>query len=231
MKTLSIIMAVYNEKDSILKVLERINKVDTGLKKEIIIVDGCSTDGTREILKGINDDSINVIFEDKRRGKGFALRQGFAKAQGDIILIQDADLEIDPFDYPALLRPILDGSFDVVYGSRFLNGRGSTNIINYLGNRFVTMVANILFGVWLTDMETCYKVFRRSMIGGVELICNGFDIDAELTCVFLKMGLPIKEVAISYSPRRRSQGKKLHWTVVLPSLAAIFRCKFNRSKL
>jgi len=222
-------MAVYNEKDSILKVLERINKVDTGLKKEIIIVDGCSTDGTREILKQLNSDNIKVVLEDKRNGKGFALRQGFAKAGGDIILIQDADLEIDPFDYPQLLKPILDGSHKVVFGSRFLKGRGSTNLINYLGNRFVTMVANILFNARLTDMETCYKVFRADLIRESEFRCNGFDFDAELACAFFKIKAPIKEVAISYSPRRRSQGKKLHWTVALPSLAAIFRCRFTKT--
>lgn len=227
MKTLSIIIAVYNEKDSILKVLERINKVETGLKKEIIIIDGCSTDGTREILKQIKADNIKIILEDKRNGKGYALRQGFTKVSGDIILIQDADLEIDPFDYPELLKPILEDSYKVVYGSRFLKGRGNTNMVSYFGNRLVTMAANILFNTRLTDMETCYKVFEADVIKGVEFSCNGFDFDAEFTCGILKKRIPIKEVPITYNPRGKSEGKKLHWTVALPSLAVILKRRFK----
>jgi len=197
------------------------------LDKEIVIVDGCSTDGTRDILKQINDSAIKIVFEDQRRGKGYALRTGFTHARGDVILIQDADLEIDPADYPLLLKPILEDVSNVVYGSRFLKGKGKTNWINYLGNRFVTMAANILFNARLTDMETCYKVFKADIIKGAEFTCNGFDFDAELTCTFLKKGLSIKEVPIYYNPRGKSQGKKLHWTVVLPSLAVILKRRFK----
>ncbi len=227
MKKVSIVMAVYNEKNNLLQVLEKIEKVDIGLDKEIIIVDGCSTDGTRQILKQINAPNIKIVFEKKRRGKGAALREGFATAQGDIILIQDADLEIDPGDFPLLLQPILSGDSVVSYGSRFLRGRGKANLINYFGNRFVTMVANILFQAHLTDMETCYKVFRPEVIKGVEFLCNGFDFDAELTASILKKKIKIIEVPIAYNPRNKKEGKKLHWTVGLSSLLAIFRCWFK----
>ena len=229
MKKVSIVIAVYNEKDSLVKVLEKIRNVEIGLEKEIIIVDGCSTDGTRDILKDrqSRDNYLKVIFEAEKNGKGSALRKGFAVATGDIILIQDADLEIDPVDYPVLLSPILDGSSDIVYGSRFLNGRGKLNYINYFGNRFVTTVANIFFGGNLTDIETCYKVFRPGLIKDMDFLCNGFDFDAELTAMFLKKRYTIREVPITYDPRNRQQGKKLRWTVALPSLAAIIRCKFK----
>ncbi len=227
MKKLSVIIAVYNEKDSLSQVIDRIDRVNIGIEKEIIIIDGCSTDGTRDILRQINGPSIKIIFEDERMGKGYALRTGFAQATGDIILIQDADLEVDPSDYPLLLKPILEGASKVVYGSRFLNGRGRANWVNYLGNRFVTMAANILFNVRLTDMETCYKVFLADVIKDVEFTCNGFDFDAELTCVILKKGLQIKEVPIYYNPRGKSQGKKLHWTVALPSLSVILKRRFK----
>lgn len=227
MGKLSVVMAIYNEKESLLQVLEKIDKVDIGLEKEIIIVDGCSTDGTRDILRQIEAPNIKIIFENKRSGKGSALRLGFANAEGDIILIQDADLEIDPFDYPLLLKPILIGDSNVVYGSRFLRGRGRTNLINYLGNRFVTMVVNILFNTHLTDMETCYKVFRTEVIKDMEFLCRGFDFDAELTALILKKGMKIQEVPITYNPRNRREGKKLRWTVGISSLLAIIRIWFK----
>ena len=229
MKKVSIVIAVYNEKDSLSKVLEKIRDIDIGLEKEVIIVDGCSTDGTRDILKErqSRDTYLKVIFEEEKNGKGLALRKGFAVATGDIILIQDADLEIDPVDYPVLLAPILGGSSDIVYGSRFLKGRGKLNHINYFGNRFVTTIANIFFGANLTDIETCYKVFRPSLIKDMDFSCDGFDFDAELTSMFLRKRYKIHEVPITYNPRSRRQGKKLRWTVALPSLAAILRCKFK----
>ena len=220
-------MAVYNEKDSLLKVLEKIKKVDIGFEKEIIIVDGCSTDGTREILEKLKEQNVHIILEEKRNGKGYALRLGFAKARGDIILVQDADLEIDPFDYPFLLKPITEGKNDVVFGSRFLKGRGKTGFVNYLGNRFVTMIANILFKTHLTDIETCYKVFKADLIKKTQFSCNGFDFDAELTSQFLKRRIDIKEVPISYNPRNKKEGKKLHWTVAIPSILTMIKCRFR----
>jgi len=226
MKKLSIIMAVYNERDNIEKVLEKIFKVETGLDREIIIVDGCSTDGTKEALNKIARSDIKVIFQEKKNGKGAALRIGFECAKGDIILIQDADLEIDPAEYPNLLRPILENKTQIVYGSRFLKGRGMTNAINYFGNRLMTATMNILFGTKLTDIETCYKVFCSDIIKKFDFLCNGFDLDAELTALFLKDKRTIMEVPINYNPRNRKDGKKLHWMTGLSSLAAIIRTKF-----
>lgn len=226
MKKLSIIMAVYNEKDSIGKVIEKILDVETGLEKEIIIVDGCSTDGTREILKKIAAGGIRVIFQEVKNGKGAALKIGFKHATGDIILIQDADLEIDPSEYPDLLRPILENKTRIVYGSRFMRGRGRTNVINYFGNRLMTNTVNILFGTRLTDIETCYKVFSSDMIKGLEFLCDGFDLDAELTALFLKNKRKITEIPISYNPRNKKDGKKLHWITGASSLIAIIRTRF-----
>lgn len=227
MKKLSIVMAVYNERDNIQKVLDKIQNVEIGLEKEIIVIDGCSTDGTKEILEKIKSDNIKIIFEEKKNGKGAALRIGFKHVTGDIILIQDADLEIDPYEYPFLLKPILENKCAIVYGSRFMKGRGETNIINYFGNRLMTLIANVLFGARLTDIETCYKVFKTEIIHGIEFSCNGFDFDAELTALFLKMGKDIKEIPISYMPRDKKEGKKLHWISGITTLWAIIK---NRMK-
>jgi len=226
MKKVSIIMAVYNEKASIAAVLEKIQAVDIPLEKEIIIVDGCSNDGTRELLQEITSNNVKLILEEKRSGKGAALRLGFKHSTGDIILIQDADLEINPFEYPALLAPILEEKADIVYGSRFMKGRGKTGAINYLGNRLMTKTANVLFGSRLTDIETCYKVFKKDLLHGLEFFCSGFDFDAELTAAFLKSRKSIYEVPISYEPRGAKDGKKLHWITGLTSLEAIIRRRF-----
>jgi len=231
MPKLSIIMAVYNEKASIAAVLEKIQSVEIPLEKEIIIVDGCSDDGTRKILQQLDSENIKLVLEERKGGKGVALRQGFEHSTGDIILIQDADLEIDPFEYPALLEPILKGSSDIVYGSRFMLGRGRTGTVNYIGNRLMTKTANILFGSRLTDIETCYKVFKKDIISGMRFSCTGFDFDAELTAAFLKKGKKITEVPISYEPRDRQAGKKLHWITGLTSLKALVRVRFNESTI
>jgi len=228
MKKLSIIMAVYNEKDHIEKVLKNIQEVEASLEKEIIIIDGCSTDGTREILRGIHSDNIKVVFETRKNGKGAALRLGFKHASGDIILIQDADLETDPFEYTILLKPILENRANIVYGSRFLRGRGRTNRVSYFGNRLMTATANMLFNARLTDIETCYKVFKADMLDGFNFLCNGFDFDAELTASFLSRGERIQEIPITYNPRNKKDGKKLHWMAGVTSLKAIIRRRFTK---
>lgn len=163
MKKLSIIIPVYNEKNTILKILRRVEAVALPLEKEIIIVDDCSEDGTREILKNIDPKKYRVIFQEKNRGKGAALKRGFAAAAGDIFLIQDADLEYNPQEYMKLLTPILEGKADVVFGSRFVGNEPHRVLFfwHYLGNRFLTFLSNIFADLNLTDMETCYKVFKK----------------------------------------------------------------------
>lgn len=210
---LSIIIPVYNERDTILEVLKQVDGVDIPLEKEIIVLDGCSTDGTREILRDLKYKNVKVIFEDVRLGKGFAVRRGFKEATGDIFLIQDADLELNPNEYPNLLRPILDGNAEVVYGSRFLNGRGLTKRGHFIGNKIATWFINLLYFSKLTDIGTCYKVFKSSLIRNLKFQCNSFDFDAEITIRILKEGNKITEVPVEYKPRTRNQGKKLHWFI------------------
>ena len=226
MKKVSIIMAVYNEKNCILQILEKVKNVEIGLQKEIIIVDGFSTDGTRDILRCLKGDNIKVIYESKRAGKGIALRTGFEHAEGDVIILQDADLEVSPLDYSLLLKPIMERRAEVVYGSRFLKGRGKASLINFIGNSFVTWVVNLLFFVKLSDIETCYKVFKSYLIKDMLFCCRGFDFDAELTSCFLKKKIKIYEVPISYNPRNKKEGKKLHWSAAIPSIRAIIKKRF-----
>lgn len=223
---LSIIIPVYNEKDTLLEVLKQIDEVDIPLEKEIIVLDGCSTDGTREILRKLQYKNTRVIFEEGRLGKGFAVRRGFREATGNILLIQDADLELNPKEYPKLLKPIIDGNCKVVYGSRFLRGRGLTNWGSYIGNRVVTAAINMFFFSNLTDFGTAYKVFCSSVIRDLSLCCNSFDFDAEITAKILKKGYHIKEVSVCYTPRDKKHGKKLHWLVGFRVLLSVIWCRF-----
>ena len=225
---LSVIIPVYNEKNTIGRVIERVKAVKLpGIKKEIIVIDGCSTDGTRELLADIAPkDGICLVMEDQRRGKGMAVRTGFKKASGDIIIIQDADLETNPEEYPALLEPIIKDNRQVVYGSRFKKGRGNASWGNYCGNRLVTLFMNILFFTRLSDVATVYKVFRKDVIKGLNFECKGFDFDIEITAKILKSGNNIFEIPISYDPRLAKDGKKLHWLVGVRALFLIFKYRF-----
>ncbi|MFH1202747.1 MAG: glycosyltransferase family 2 protein [Candidatus Omnitrophota bacterium] len=225
---LSIVVPVYNEKNTILEVLRRIDSVDINMEKEVIIVDGCSTDGTKEILKSLKNRHIKFIFEEKREGKGAAIIRGFKEASGDIFLIQDADLEVNPIEYPRLLRPILEEHVRVVYGSRFLYGRGLTRIKNYLGNKTVTWVLNLLFFTKLSDMATCYKVFVRDAWEKLDLNSKGFEIEAEITINLIKNRERIVEIPIRYIPRSRSEGKKLHWGEGFRALQSIIKLRFTK---
>ncbi len=217
---LSVIIPVFNEKDTILEVISRVQKVH--LDKEIIIIDDCSSDGTQDALKNMpsDDDVIRIFFHEKNQGKGAALRTGFKHARGDIIIIQDADLEYDPIEYPRIIGPILDGRADVVYGSRF---SGSPQRVlfywHYVGNRVLTTFSNMLTNINLTDMETCYKAFKASLLPKFTIKSKRFGVEPEITAKFVKLKCRIYEVPISYSGRDYSEGKKIGWK---DGLAAIF---------
>jgi glycosyltransferase involved in cell wall biosynthesis len=225
---LSIVMPVFNERTTLPAVLERVASVS--FDKEIVIVDDGSTDGTREYLQKMAQDpgeGIRVFFHDRNRGKGAALRTGFREVQGDLVIIQDADLEYDPKDYPNLLNPILDGRADVVYGSRFLGGPHRVLFFwHYVGNKLLTLISNMLTNLNLSDMETCYKVFRAEVIKNLAFSSDGFDIEAEITVKIAKAGYRVYETPISYSGRDYSEGKKITWRDAFPALWALIKYRF-----
>ena len=224
---LSVVIPVFNEVSTIEEILRRVESVDAGLDKEIIVVDDGSTDGTREILKRLASPSVKVFSHEKNTGKGGALRTGFAEAGGDIILVQDADLEYDPREYQKLLEPILDGRADVVYGSRFLGGPHRVLFFwHYVGNRFLTTFSNMLSNLNLTDMETCYKVFKRDALQQIKLKSNRFGFEPEITIKLAKLKCRFYEVPISYSGRDYVEGKKIGWKDGLAALFHLIRFKF-----
>jgi glycosyltransferase involved in cell wall biosynthesis len=220
---LSVVIPVYNEVNTIEEVLRRVKSVRIPLEKEIIVVDDGSTDGTREKLRGLQsaDPTLKVILHERNMGKGAALRTGFQHVTGQITIIQDADLEYDPAEYPKLLEPILDGRAEVVYGSRFLGGttRRVTSFWHYMANRFLTFLSNMLMNLNLTDMETCYKVIRTDILKQLNLRGNRFEIEPEITAKLARRGCRIYEVPISYSGRDVSEGKKIKWR---DGIAAIY---------
>jgi glycosyltransferase involved in cell wall biosynthesis len=224
---LSVVIPVYNEVKTIKEIVSRVQAVD--LEKEIVIVDDWSTDGTRELLQEItlSHENIRVLYHDRNQGKGAALRTGFAGATGDIVIIQDADLEYDPREYPVLLEPILDGRADIVYGSRFLGGPHRVLFFwHYLGNKFLTLLSNALTNLNLTDMETCYKVFRREVLNDIQLKSNRFGFEPEFTAKIAKKGFRIYETSISYSGRTYAEGKKIGWKDGVKAIVAIIWFRF-----
>ncbi|HID56673.1 TPA: glycosyltransferase family 2 protein [Candidatus Poribacteria bacterium] len=228
---LSVVIPVYNEVNTIERVLERVKAVQIPLEKEIIIVDDGSTDGTREKLGEIQktDPSLKIILHERNRGKGAALRTGFQHVTGQIVIIQDADLEYNPEEYPKLLEPILDGRADAVYGSRFLGGttRRVTSFWHYMANKFLTFLSNMLMNLNLTDMETCYKVIRTDVLRRLNLRGNRFEIEPEITAKLARSGCRIYEVPISYSGRDVSEGKKIKWKDGIAAIYYIVRFKLR----
>jgi glycosyltransferase involved in cell wall biosynthesis len=225
---LSVVIPVYNEKGTIREIYDSVRAVD--IDKEIILVDDCSTDGTREILQGLADETTRVFMHDRNMGKGAALRTGFRNATGDIVIIQDADLEYDPHQYPKLIQPILDGKADVVYGSRFVTGdyRRVLFFWHMLGNKFLTLLSNMLTNLNLSDMETCYKVFRREVLEKITIEENRFGFEPEITAKIAKMDLRIYEIGISYSGRTYKEGKKIGWKDGISAFKCILKYNLLR---
>ncbi len=210
---LSIIMPVYNEQDTLREILGQVRAVDlAGIDKEILVIDDGSTDGTRAVLANeAEQGDLRVFYHEQNRGKGAAVRTGIEAASGDMLLIQDADLEYDPRDYPALVRPIVEGRVAVVYGSRFLGPRKAMLFWHMMGNKFLTLTTNILYNTILSDMETCYKCFRADVIKDIPLRSRRFEFEPEVTAKVLKRGHRIFEVPISYYGREYHEGKKITW--------------------
>jgi len=229
LRTLSILIPVFNEVRTLEEILRRVRDADTrGLTKEIILVDDGCTDGTGDILKKLTGaKGLKIFSHSHNRGKGAAIRTAIEHATGDILLIQDADLEYDPSDYPLLLKPILDGRADVVYGSRFTGGTHRVLLFwHYMANRFLTLLSNMLCNLNLTDMETCYKVFRRQCIEGMKLASDRFGIEPELTAKLARRRYRFYETGINYSGRDYSEGKKIGWKDGIAALWFIFRYRF-----
>ena len=229
MPKLSIIIPVYNEENTISEVIEKIKNIGIkNMQKEIIIVDDYSTDHTKDILKKLNK-SLKVVYHKKNMGKGAAIRTGLRLAKGDIVLIQDADLEYSPKEYPKLLKPLLENKADVVYGSRVeAIRRNIKNMykLHYIGNIFLTFMTNLLFGAKITDMETGYKVFRREVIKGINLNAERFDFEPEITAKILKKGYKIYEVPIGFSGRKFEEGKKITWVDGVKAVYYLIKYRF-----
>lgn len=223
---ISVIIPCYNEAKTIQDVLRRVMAVEEA--DEIIVVDDGSTDGTRDLLPSLENEIVRVVMHPHNMGKGAAVRTGFKEAMGDIIIIQDADQEYDPREYPMLLKPIREGIATVVYGSRFLGGpRKAMFFWNMIANRTLTLVTNILYNSIISDMETCYKVFRADVIKDIELRSNRFEIEPEVTAKVLKRKIRIYEVPISYNGREWNEGKKIKWYDFFIALWTLFRYRFT----
>jgi len=222
---LTVVIPVYNEKNTIGMIVERVEAVP--IEKEIILVDDYSTDGTRDILQQLQSEGIRVLYHERNMGKGAALRTGFHHASGDFVIVQDADLEYDPQEYPRLLEPILQGQADVVYGSRFSGQNRNMMSLHRLGNQFLTFVTNLLYRTSITDMETCYKLFRTPLVKSIKIECNRFNFEPEITAKILRRKLRIVEIPISYSGRTSSEGKKITWRDGFAALWALFKYRFT----
>jgi glycosyltransferase involved in cell wall biosynthesis len=243
---LSIIMPVYNERATLEEIVQRVQSVDLTvevdggnpalsgpmtLEREIVIVDDGSTDGTRDILdrwKANPRPDLQIIYHERNSGKGAALRTGFQHATGELLIVQDADLEYDPRDYLKLLPPVLEGRTPVVYGSRFMGGpRSAMSLTHTLGNKFLTVITNLLYGTALSDMETCYKLFRKDVIAGMVLRSRAFEIEPEMTAKILKRGFTIFEVPISYNGRSFHEGKKIGWRDGFSAVRTLVKYRFT----
>ncbi len=226
---LSVVIPVYNEQDTLFEIIRRVLDSPVRLERELVLVDDCSTDGTLELYPHLAQKfpnaRIRLIRHERNQGKGAALRTGYEAAQGDIILVQDADLEYDPADYPKLVQPILDGKADVVYGSRYLTGDAHRVMFFWhtVGNKYLTLLSNMFTNLYLTDMETCYKVFKAEVIKSIKLKSNRFGVEPEVTAKVARGGWRVFEVGISYAGRSYGEGKKITWRDGVKAIFCIVR--------
>jgi glycosyltransferase involved in cell wall biosynthesis len=225
-RTLSVIVPVFNERSTVAEIVRRMRSVDLPVEREIVIVDDGSYDGTGDVLTQLRDSTVRVLKHNENRGKGAAIRTGLDSAAGDLVLVQDADLEYDPEDWPCLLAPVLKGRARVVYGSRFTGERRNMLFLHWVGNRFLSLVTNILYNSTLSDMETCYKLFDRRVLDGMRLTADRFDFEPEFTAKILRRGIRIYEVPISYAGREPDEGKKITWHDGISALWTLVKYRF-----
>ena len=227
-ESLTVITPVFNERTTVAEVIRRMRAVELPLVLQIIAVDDGSSDGSDKVLGALEDSTVRVIRHQGNLGKGAAIRTGLAEARGDLILIQDADLEYDPNDWPRLLEPILRGKARIVYGSRFTGERKNMLPLHWIGNRVLSLVTNILYSSTLSDMETCYKLFDAQVLEGITIVSDRFDFEPEITAKVLRRGHRIYEVPISYAGREPNEGKKITWRDGFGALKALVKYRFTR---
>ena len=226
-RKLSVIVPVFDERNTVVEIVRRMRAVELPVDLEIVIVDDGSTDGTGDVLRQLADSTVRVVLHERNKGKGAAIRTGLEKVTGDLVLIQDADLEYDPEDWPKLLAPVLRGKAQVVYGSRFTGERRNMLFLHWMGNRFLSLTTNVLYNTTLSDMETCYKLFDRSVIDGITIRASRFEFEPEITAKILRRGIRIYEVPISYTGREFDEGKKITWRDGFIALWTLVKYRFT----
>jgi len=229
LRKLSVVVPVFNERNTLVEILRRMRSVELpdGIEREIIVVDDGSEDGTRDVLKQLGDSTVRVLMHERNRGKGAAVRTGFEHVSGDYVLVQDADLEYDPEDWPKLLAPVIRGRARVVYGSRFTGERRNMMFLHWVGNRMLSLTTNILYNTTLSDMETCYKLIDADLVAQLKLRADHFDIEPEITAKILRRGVRIYEVPISYAGREFDEGKKITWRDGFAALWTLVKYRFG----